>query len=206
VCESSSQRSGVPGTSLPPAPAVPASAGEAAGMVLAGLGWLASADLSAVPVAVQADCLRALERAASAHVAARSAVLASFDDGCGHQADGHGTARTWLRWQTRITDTAASAATSWMRRLRARAKTARRSPVPSAPGNVVSLAGHPGSSLAWAKGCTVICSYSGSHSRAIFGPVTSFETIRPSSVIQMMSCHRESEDMAEFRVPPPVVL
>ncbi len=96
---------------------VPGSAGEAAEMVLAGLGWLASADLASVPAVVRADCLRALERAASVHIAARSAVLSAFDAQCGFQDDGHGTARTWLRWQTQITNPAASAAIGWMRRL-----------------------------------------------------------------------------------------
>ncbi len=88
-------------------------------MMLAGLDWLASAEFTSVPAAVQAECLRALERAASVHVAARSAVLTAFDSASGHQDDGHGTSRTWLRWQTQITDVAASAATGWMRRLAA---------------------------------------------------------------------------------------
>ncbi len=104
----------VPGPAVPPPPATP---GEATAMVLAGLGWLASADLASAPAGVQAECLRALERAESVQVAARSAVLSAFDAQCGYQDDGQGTARTWLRWQTRITDSAASAAVGWMRRL-----------------------------------------------------------------------------------------
>ena len=41
----------------------PSSAGEALQMALAGLGWLARADLASVPVPVQAEALRVLERA-----------------------------------------------------------------------------------------------------------------------------------------------
>ena len=41
-------------------------------MVLAGLGWLAGADVASVPAAVQAECLRGLERAQSVYAAARA--------------------------------------------------------------------------------------------------------------------------------------
>ena len=94
-------------------------------MVLAGLGWLASADLASVPVAVQAECLRGLERAASVHAAAQARVLAAFTARGGQEADGHGSARTWLTWQTRITRQAAAAALAAMRRLDAHPGVAR---------------------------------------------------------------------------------
>ncbi len=94
-------------------------------MVLAGLGWLASADLASVPVAVQAECLRGLERAASVHAAARARVLAAFTARGGQEADGHGSARTWLTWQTRVTRQAAAAALAAMRRLDAHPGVAR---------------------------------------------------------------------------------
>jgi hypothetical protein len=87
-------------------------------MVLDGLGWLAQAEVASVPVSVQADCLRELERAESFLTAARASVLSAFDHNSGYQDDGQGTSRTWLRWQTRITNSAASAAVGWMRRLR----------------------------------------------------------------------------------------
>jgi len=98
-------------------PAAPATAAQAMAMVQAGLGWLATADAASLPTALQADCLRGLERAASLHTAARSRVLAAFwaQDGC--QDDGHGSARTWLKWQTRVTGGAAAGALAWMRRL-----------------------------------------------------------------------------------------
>src|SRR5580704_7185046 len=101
----------------PPAP--PATAGEALSAIRAGLGFLTCADAASLTTAEQAGTLRALERAAAMHTAARSRVLAAFyaQDGCA--GDGHGSARTWLRWQTRVTGGAAAAAISWMRRLSA---------------------------------------------------------------------------------------
>ena len=67
--------------------------------------------------AVQADCLRGLERASSMHIAARSRVLSAFSAQAGHEDDGQGSARTWLKWQTRITGGAAYGALGWMHRL-----------------------------------------------------------------------------------------
>jgi hypothetical protein len=99
------------------APAAPATAAQAMAMVQAGLGWLATTDAAALPAALQAECLRGLERAASMHTAARSRVLAAFNTQGGYEDDGHGSARTWLVWQTRVTRTAASGALVWARRL-----------------------------------------------------------------------------------------
>jgi hypothetical protein len=100
-------------------PATPATAAEAMAMVQAGLGWLATADVASLPAAQQADCLRGLERAASVHTAAQSRVLGAFHAQCGYEDDGHGSARTWLTWQTRTTRGAAGRAMGWMRRLAA---------------------------------------------------------------------------------------
>ncbi|HXS64802.1 MAG TPA: DUF222 domain-containing protein, partial [Streptosporangiaceae bacterium] len=83
------------------------------------LRWLAHADVASVPVGVQAECLRELERAASVHAAARASVLSAFDSARGYEDDGQGSPRTWLRWQTRVTTAAASSSVKWMRRLRA---------------------------------------------------------------------------------------
>ncbi|HET9896900.1 MAG TPA: DUF222 domain-containing protein [Streptosporangiaceae bacterium] len=99
---------------MPAAPATPAQAVE---MVLTGLAWLASADVASAPAMVQAECLRGLEQARSVHLAARSAVLAAFDAQGGFEDDGQRSARSWLRWQTRVTGPAAGAAVKWMRRL-----------------------------------------------------------------------------------------
>src|SRR5215471_15077235 len=100
-------------------PPGPANATDAVAMARAGLGWLAAAGAAGLTTAEQADCLRALEQATAKHTAARSRVLAAFhaQDGCAD--DGHGSTRTWLRWQTRIGDGAASDAMGWMRRLSA---------------------------------------------------------------------------------------
>jgi hypothetical protein len=98
-------------------PATPTTAAEAVAMVEAGLGWLAAADAASMPSAVQADCLRGLERAASMHIAARSRVLSAFHAQGGYEDDGQGSARTWLKWQTRITGGAAYGALAWMHRL-----------------------------------------------------------------------------------------
>ena len=98
-------------------PATPATATEAMAMVQAGLGWLAAADAASMPSAVQADCLRGLERAASMHTAARSRVLSAFSAQGGHEDDGQGSARTWLKCHTRITGGAAYGALGWMHRL-----------------------------------------------------------------------------------------
>ena len=88
-------------------------------MVLAGLGWLARADAASVPVPALAECLRGLEVALSVHTAARASVLAAFAAQCGYEADGQGSPRTWLTWQTRVTAPAAGAALAWARRLAA---------------------------------------------------------------------------------------
>ncbi|HUA31773.1 MAG TPA: DUF222 domain-containing protein [Streptosporangiaceae bacterium] len=87
-------------------------------MARAGLAWLAAADATALTGAEQAECLRGLERAEAVHTAARARVLAAFCSGGGYEDDGHGSARTWLKWQTRITPGAAAGAMGWMRRLR----------------------------------------------------------------------------------------
>ena len=87
-------------------------------MVLAGLGWLAGADMAGVPVAAQAECLRGLERAASVQAAAHARVLGAFCAQAGYEVDGQGSPRTWLTWQTQVTRPAASAALASMRRLR----------------------------------------------------------------------------------------
>ena len=103
----------------PAGPAVPVSAADAVAMAQAGLAYLANADMASVPAAAQAECLRGLERAGSLHTAARAGVLAAFMAGRGHEDDGQGSARAWLRWQTRVTCGAAAGAVAWARRLAA---------------------------------------------------------------------------------------
>ncbi len=97
----------------------PACAADAVAMARAGLAALARVDAAGLTAAEQADCLRALEQAESMHIAARARVLAAFHAGDGCRDDGHGSAKMWLRWQTRITKAAAAGAMAWMRRLAA---------------------------------------------------------------------------------------
>jgi len=86
-------------------------------MVLAGLGWLAHADVASMPVPAQAESLRGLEAAMSVHSAARAKVVAAFCAQRGYEDDGQGSPRTWLSWQTRITRNAATAVLASARRL-----------------------------------------------------------------------------------------
>ncbi|HMH93239.1 MAG TPA: DUF222 domain-containing protein, partial [Streptosporangiaceae bacterium] len=83
----------------------------------ASLGFLAAADVADWPADALAGCLRALGRAESAQLAARSRVMSAFSACGGFEADGQPTVRTWLRWQTQITNAASYGAAGWMRRL-----------------------------------------------------------------------------------------
>src|ERR1035441_5092374 len=69
--------------------------------------------------AEQAECLREMERAEAGHTAARAAVLAAFTAQGGFEDDGQQCARSWLKWQTRVTGGAAAGAVGWMKRLAA---------------------------------------------------------------------------------------
>jgi hypothetical protein len=99
------------------AAAGPESAADAVAMAQAGLAFLVSADIAAMPPAALADCLRELERAEAMHTAARSKVLAAFARQRAFEDDGQGSAGSWLRWQARITRGAAAGAVGWARRL-----------------------------------------------------------------------------------------
>ena len=94
----------------------PLSAAAAVAMAQDALSWLAAAnDLTA---AERAECLRGLERVESVHTAAQSAVLSAFSVAGDCEDDGHGSARSWLKWQTQVTGAAAAGAIGWMRRLK----------------------------------------------------------------------------------------
>ncbi len=90
----------------------------------AGLAVLASADATALPADTLARCLHGLGRAEAAHVAARSRLLSAFTAQDASVADGQPTTRSWLRWQTRVTLSAASAEVGWMKRLAAHPRVA----------------------------------------------------------------------------------
>ncbi len=97
--------------------AAPGSVAEAIGAVEAGLAWLASADAASLPAESLSQAVRALVQAESAHLAARSRFLSAFNSQGACEADGQGTTRAWLHWQTRITRGAAGASVAWMKRL-----------------------------------------------------------------------------------------
>ncbi len=88
-------------------------------MAEAGLAFLASADTASLTTDEQAECLRALARAESIHTAARARVLYAFTAQAGYEDDGHGSPRTWLKWQTQASGGAAYAAMRSMQRLAA---------------------------------------------------------------------------------------
>ena len=98
---------------------VPGSALDALAMLDRALDYLNAADVASLPADTQAAALKSLEAAEAKHTAARAAVLSAFTACGGPEADGHGAARVWLRWQTRITKGAAAGAVAWMRRLAA---------------------------------------------------------------------------------------
>lgn len=113
------EASSIPGAVQIAGVPAPRSAADAVAMALASLQWLATANLASMPAVVQADGLRGLERVLSVHTAARANVLAGFCAQVGYENDGHGSPRTWLSWQTRVTKAAAWAAVASMRRLAA---------------------------------------------------------------------------------------
>ncbi len=97
----------------------PGTVDSALAMLERALDTLNAADAGSLPESLQANALRALERAEAKHTAARARILAGFTASDGYEGDGHGSARVWLRWQTRITKGAAAGAVGWARRLAA---------------------------------------------------------------------------------------
>jgi hypothetical protein len=97
----------------------PANVADALSMLDRALVALNAADAASLPTAVQAQALRALERAEARHTAARAQILAAFTAHDAYEDDGQGSARMWLTWQTRVTRVAAAGAVGWARRLAA---------------------------------------------------------------------------------------
>ncbi len=91
--------------------------GDALSAVVAGLGFVAAADAGSLPGGELADCLRGLERAESVLTAARARVLSVFNAQGVFELDGQQGCRSWLAWQTQVTNGAALGAMGWMRRL-----------------------------------------------------------------------------------------
>ena len=103
---------------VPPTPAF-ASETDALHMLDSVLGYLAAADPTRVPTAIQARCLTVLERAGARLTAARASYLSAFNASQGYREDGAYSARSWLIHQTRVTKGTAARHTGWDRRLRA---------------------------------------------------------------------------------------
>ena len=78
----------VPGQQSAAPSGAPSSAAEALAAVEAGLGYLAAAEVAEWPAEALAGCLRALGRAESAQLAARSRAMAAFSAAGGFEADG----------------------------------------------------------------------------------------------------------------------
>ena len=95
----------------------PSSVSKALRMLDRCLDYLNAADAASLPSAVQAEALRALERAGAKRTAAQARVLAAFADQTAFEADGQGSAGAWLRWQTRVTKGAAAGAVGWAHRV-----------------------------------------------------------------------------------------
>lgn len=95
------------------------SSGAALAAIRTGLAYLNAADAGSMSTGEQAQCLLELERAEAGHTVARARVLAAFTAQGGFEDDGQRCARSWLKWQTRVTGGAAAGAVGWMRRLAA---------------------------------------------------------------------------------------
>jgi len=77
----------------------PSTVAEALVMLDRALDHLNAVDAASLPSGVQAEALRALERAGAKHTAARARVLAAFAGQAAYEDDGQGSAGTWLKWQ-----------------------------------------------------------------------------------------------------------
>jgi hypothetical protein len=97
------------------APAI-TSATQAVDLLDGALAYLAAADPTELPTAIQAGCLTALERADARTTAARARILAAFTASQGHCADGDYSARSWLIHKTRVTKATAAGHAGWSRR------------------------------------------------------------------------------------------
>ena len=93
------------------------SAKEAAEMVRAGLGYLATADAAQLTAAEQAECLQIMEQADAIGTAARASFLSAFTVGQGYSADADYSPRAWLMHKTRVTKVVAVAHTAWANRM-----------------------------------------------------------------------------------------
>jgi Domain of unknown function (DUF222) len=85
-------------------------------MVLAGLGYLAAADPSAMAARAQAECLQFFEQANAKSTAARARILAAFTAGQRYCEDADYSPTAWLIHRTKVTKGAARGHLGWARR------------------------------------------------------------------------------------------
>ena len=108
---------------MSPVPAF-SSAADAMATVRAGLGFLATADATQLPVQTQAECLQMLEQVTAMGTAARTSILAAFTSAQGYCADADYSPKAWLIHKTRVTKGAAVGYTAWVRRAAAHPRVA----------------------------------------------------------------------------------
>jgi Domain of unknown function (DUF222) len=97
----------------------PASTSDAMDMLLAGLGYLAVADPTALAAQAQAECLQGFEQADAMSTAARAWFLGAFTAGQGYAADADYSPTARLIHRTRVTRGAARGHMGWARRVQA---------------------------------------------------------------------------------------
>ena len=93
-----------------------ASVQEALAVLKSAMGYLAAANATQLPTAVQAQCLQTFEQVDAIETAARSATLAGFTVAQGYCEDGDYSPTMWLVNQTRVTKGAAAGHVGWSRR------------------------------------------------------------------------------------------
>jgi hypothetical protein len=93
-----------------------ASATDALEVVRAGLRFLAAADATAMTAAERAACLRGLEKADAAAVAARTSMLGGFTARQDYADDGDYSPFSWLLHRTQVTRGTAADHTAWLKR------------------------------------------------------------------------------------------
>jgi hypothetical protein len=95
----------------------PASVAEALRVAEAAMDYLNDPGAAALEIAALAGVLQAMGTISAKFTAARAAILARFDAGRGHDADGYGSSRAWLTAKGRVTPREASAQVRLMRQL-----------------------------------------------------------------------------------------
>jgi hypothetical protein len=97
---------------------VPDSVAEALAMAEAAVDYLNGPEAACLDVTALGDVLQSLGGIGGKFAAARAAMLARFDSGRGHDADGYGSSASWLAAKNKTTRKAANAEVRRMRQFR----------------------------------------------------------------------------------------